>query len=114
MIWRGLFHLHRTKLLSPLKTSRTSAGQTLHSILAEVLPYIGLARALAVDCQLEDTCCRCCFVLTGRMCSVEVVMADTGAVEAPALRPRVPDDEGVLLLVVAPRELIFRVQSVVA
>jgi hypothetical protein len=51
-------------------------GQTLHSTLAEVLFYIGLAMALATSCQLEDTCCRCYFVLLGEMHFVEAVVTD--------------------------------------
>jgi hypothetical protein len=40
---------------------------------------------------------------------VEVVVADTTALEALALWAHVPDDEGALLLIVAPPELLFLV-----
>jgi hypothetical protein len=94
------------------KTLRTSVGQTLHSILAEVLLSIGSATVLPVGCQLEDTYCRCCFASTGRLCFVEAVVAGAAAVEAPALRAHVPTDEGVLSLATAPPELLFLVQFV--
>jgi hypothetical protein len=62
---------------------------------------------LAIGCQPEDTCYQCCFVSTGRMCFVEVVVAGAAAAEAPALRAHVLTDEGVLLLTVALPELLF-------
>jgi hypothetical protein len=95
------------KLLPPHKTLGTSTGQTLYSILAEVLLCIGSAIVLAVGCQLEDTCCRCCFTSTGRMCFIEVVVA--GAVEAPALRAHAPTDEGALSIPTALPEFLFLV-----
>jgi hypothetical protein len=69
---------------------------------------------LAVGCQLEDTCCQCCFASTGRMYFVEVVVAGGAAVEAPALMAYAPTDEGVLSLAVAPLELLFLVRYVAA
>jgi hypothetical protein len=66
-------------------------GQTLHSTLAEVLLCIGLAMALAASCQLEDTWCRCCFIMCGDMRFAEAVVVDTATVEALALRAHVPD-----------------------
>jgi hypothetical protein len=102
------------KLLLPCKTIRTSAGQTLHNILVEVLLYIGSAMALAVGCQPEGTCCQCCFVLTGRLYFVDVAMASAAGAEAPALRARAPAGEGILLLTTAPPELLFLVRSVAA
>jgi hypothetical protein len=83
--------------LLPLHTtSRTFGGQTVHSTLVEVLLCIGLAMALATSCQLEETWCRCCFVLRGDMHFVKVVVADTTAAEALALWAHVPDNEGAL------------------
>jgi hypothetical protein len=78
------------KLLQPHKTSRTSMGQTLQSILVEVLLCIGLAMVLAVCCQPEDTCYECFFVLTGRVCFAEVVVTDAAATRVSALRAHVP------------------------
>jgi hypothetical protein len=100
------------KLLPLHTTSRTFGGQTLHSTLAEVLLCIALAMALVASCQLEETSCRCCFVLRGEMRFAEPVMADTAAVMAPTLWARVPDNEGALLLIVAPLESHFLVRSV--
>jgi hypothetical protein len=101
-------------LLLAHKTLRTSAGQTLHSILVEVLLYTGFATTLVVGCQLEDTCYQCCFILTGRMCFAKVVVADAAIAEAPALTAHVPADEGALLLAATPPELLFLVRSVAA
>jgi hypothetical protein len=97
------------KLLPPHKTLRTSMGQTLRSILVEVLLYIGSAMVLVVGCQPGDTCCRCCFVSTGRMCFVEVVVAGVAAAEVPTLRAHVPADKGVLSLAAASPEFLFHV-----
>jgi hypothetical protein len=66
---------------------------------------------LVVGCQLEDTCCRCCFASTGRMSFVEIVVASAAA-EAPALMAHAPTDEGVLWLVAASPKLLFLVQSI--
>jgi hypothetical protein len=101
------------KLLPPHKTSRTSMGQTLRSILADVLLCMGSAKVLAIGYQPEDTCCQCCFVLTSKICFVEVVVAAAIAAEAPTLRAHVLADEGVLLLAVAPPKLLFLVRSIV-
>jgi hypothetical protein len=92
------------KLLPLHTTSRTFEGQALHSTLVEVLLCIGLDMALAASCQLEDAWSRCCFVLRGEMCFVEVVVADAAAAWAHVL-----DDEGALLLIVAPPESLFLV-----
>jgi hypothetical protein len=73
------------KLLPLCTASRTFGGQTLHSTLAEVLLYIVLAMALATSCQLEDTWCRCYFVLHGEIRFVEAVVGDTAIAEALAL-----------------------------
>jgi hypothetical protein len=97
------------KLLLPCKTIRTSASQTLHNILVKVLLYIGSSMALAVGCQPEGTCCQCCFVLTGRLCFVDVAVASAAGAEA-----RAPAGEGILLLTIAPPELLFLVRSVTA
>jgi hypothetical protein len=75
---------------------------------------IGLAMALAASCQLEDTWCRCCFVLRGEMRFAEAVVADTTAIETLALWAHVPNDEGALLLIAASPELLFLVRSVTA
>jgi hypothetical protein len=107
MICRVLFHLPRMKLLPPYKTLRTSVGQTRHSILAEVLLCIGSAMVLVVGCQPKDTCYRCCFDLTDRICFVEVVVASAAAMEAPAMRAHVPTDKSVLSLAAALPELLF-------
>jgi hypothetical protein len=74
-----------------------------------VLLCIGLAMALVASCQLEDTWCRCCFVLCGEMHFAKAVVANTAAVEALALWAHVPDDEGALLLIAAPPESLFLV-----
>jgi hypothetical protein len=97
------------KILPLHTTSRTFGSQTLHSTLAEVLLCIGMAMALAASCQLEDTWCRCCFVLGGEMCFAKAIVADTTTVEALALWADVPNDEGALLLIAAPLELLFLV-----
>jgi hypothetical protein len=112
MIWQGLSHLHKIRLLSLYTTSRTFEGQTLHITLVEVLLYIVLAMVLAGSCQLEDTWCRCYFVLRGEICFVEAVVGDTAVAEALALWAHVPDDEIALLLITAPPELLFLVRSV--
>jgi hypothetical protein len=100
--------------LPPHKTLGTFLVQTLQSILAEVLLCIGSATVIAVGCQPEDTCCRCCFVSTGRMCFVQVVVVGATTVGAPALRAHVPADKGVLSLPIAPPELLFLVRSMAA
>jgi hypothetical protein len=87
-------------------------GQTLRSILAKVLLCIGSAMMLVVGCQLEDTCCRCCFASTGRMCFVEIVVASAAAAEALALMAHAPTDEGVLWLAATLPKLLFLVQSI--
>jgi hypothetical protein len=89
-------------------------GQTVYSILVDVLLCIGSAMVLAVGCQLDDTCCQCCFASTGRMYFVEVVVAGAAAAEAPDLTAHAPADEGVLSLAVAPLELLFLVRYVAA
>jgi hypothetical protein len=63
---------------------------------------------LATSCQLEDTWCRCYFVLHGEIRFVEAVVGDTAVAEALALWAHVPD-EGALLLVAAPPESLFLV-----
>jgi hypothetical protein len=73
-----------------------------------------LATVLAVDCRAEDTCCVCCFVLHGKMCFVEVVVADAAAAKVPTLWAHVCVDLEALLLVVALLELLFLVRSTVA
>jgi hypothetical protein len=70
--------------------------------------------ALAASCQLEDTWCRCCFVLHGEMHFVEAVVADTTVAEALALQAHIPDNEGALLLVAAPPGSLFLIGSIAA
>jgi hypothetical protein len=70
--------------------------------------------ALAASCQLEDTWCRCCFVLRGEMRFVEAVVADTAVAEALALQAHVPDNEGALLLVAALSGSLFLIGSIAA
>jgi hypothetical protein len=90
---------------------RIFMNPTLHSILAEVLLCIEVATELVVGCQLEETYCRCYFVLTGELYfAEEVAMADVAVARALALRARVPANVGVLLLTAALPELLFPVQ----
>jgi hypothetical protein len=63
---------------------------------------------LTIGYQLEDTCCRCCYVLTDEMYFAKgVVVADIVATKALVLMDPIPADEGVQLLAAAPPELLF-------
>jgi hypothetical protein len=70
---------------------------------------------LSVGYQLEDTCCRCCYVLIGGMCFAEdVVAADAIVVKALVLKDPIPVDEGAQLLTAALPRLLFLARSAAA
>jgi hypothetical protein len=80
--------------------------------LVEVPLCIEAAMGLFVGCQPGGTYYWCCYVSTADVYFVEdVVVVGIAAVEALALRARVPVGEGVLLLDAALLELLLLVWS---
>jgi hypothetical protein len=87
----------------------------LCSILVEVLLCIRVATRLAAGYRPRDTYCRCCFILTGKMCfAEEVVVASAAIAEALALRAHVLVDEDVLLCIAVLFGLLFPAQFAAA
>jgi hypothetical protein len=86
-------------------------GQTLHSILVEVLLCTVVAMGLVVTCLPRGTCCRCysAFVSTADVVfpSAEADVVAVAAAEALALRALALADEGPLLLAPALPGLLF-------
>jgi hypothetical protein len=95
-------------------TLRNFDGPTLHSILAEVLLYAGLAMLLTANCWPEGTRCQCCHVLGGNVHFVEAVVACTAIMESLALQARLLDDEGGLLLIEVLLESLAPIRFVTA
>jgi hypothetical protein len=93
-------------------------GQTLHSILAEVLLCAVVATGLTISCLPRGTCCRCysVFVSTAVVVfpSVEADAVVASTVEATALIVLTHADEGPPLLVEALLWLLFPTQFAAA
>jgi hypothetical protein len=93
-------------------------GQTLHSILAEVLLYIVMAMGLTVWCLPRGTCCQhyAVFVSTTdvALSGAEATVVVAAAADALTLSALALVGEGPLLLAAALVGLLFLVQSVAA